>query len=339
MHKTEDLILLNMLGVGKTKLEKLSKAELQKKLKDAKNQQGLEAELDLIKKHKVRVMTIFDRDYPDILKEIHSPPLVLYVKGRILQNDEFAVAIVGSRIASIYGNATAEKLGYELASRGVVVVSGLAKGVDSSAHSGALKAHCRTIAVLGNGLKDVYPPENKRLAGEIVEKGGALISEFPMAEEPLAYNFPRRNRVISGLSLAVIVVEAAKNSGALITADFALEQDREVFAVPGKIDSATSYGTNELIKQGAKLIQTADDVLEELKLKLGDAGGGRSKPPAADLTGEEKIVYKNLSREPRYLDEIVRSSGVSVNRAAGLLLGLELRRLVKELPGKNFVRV
>ena len=291
-------------------------------------------------KYKIETLTISEKGYPKILKQIYSPPKVLYVKGKILQKDEFAVAIVGSRFASTYGLITAERLGYELASRGVVVISGLAKGIDSAAHRGALKAYGRTIAVLGNGLKTVYPPENKKLADEIIERNGAVISEFPMETPPIGMNFPRRNRIISGLSLAVIVVEAAKNSGALITADFALEQNREVFAVPGKIDSPTSFGTNELIKQGAKLVQTADDVIEELGLKLSDSKTKSDKNILKpNLSSEEAVIYKNLTTEPRYLDEIAQDTSLSVSKAMELLLKLQLKKLVKELPGKNFIKV
>ncbi len=339
MQTRENLILLNMAGVGKKKLEKSSRDELRARQEDAKNQKELKTELDLIKKYNVEVITLFDKSYPKMLKEIYDPPLVLYVKGTILKDDELAAAIVGSRFASVYGAATAERLGYELASKGVVVTSGLARGIDSAAHKGAVKAHGRTIAVLGNGLKEIYPPENRKLAGEIIETGGAVISEFPMRTEPLGRNFPRRNRIISGLSLAVIVVEAAKNSGALITADFALEQNREVFAVPGKVDSPTSFGTNELIKQGAKLIQTAQDVMSELGLELKSFKARENKPaPRPNLSSEELVIYKNLSSEPRYLDEIVQDARLSINRTMELLLKLQLKKLVRELPGKNFVK-
>lgn len=336
----DTLILLNMAGIGKKTLEKISKSELSNKIAKAKKEQGLEGELKLIKKHDVEIITIYDNSYPRLLKEIHSPPLVLYVKGKMLTDDEFAVAVVGSRFASVYGVSTAQRLGYELASSGVVVVSGLAKGIDSAAHKGALKAHGRTIAVLGNGLKNVYPPENKGLAEEIAENGGAVISEFPMAAPPLSRNFPQRNRIISGLSLGVVVVEAAKNSGALITADFALEQDREVFAVPGKVDSATSFGANELIRQGAKLIQTAEDVMDGLGLKLKEGAALHDKKaPRPNLSTDESAVYKNLSDEPRHVDEVVQDAGLPVNKTMELLFKLELKKLIKELPGKNFIRV
>lgn len=304
-------------------------------------------EQNFLKKYNIKIIKIKDKSYPDILKQIYSPPPLLYVRGKILKNDEFAVAIVGSRFASTYGVITAERLGYELASKGIVVVSGLARGIDSAAHKGALKAYGRTIAVLGSGLKNMYPPENKKLAEDIVEKEGAVISEFPVNTAPIGRNFPQRNRVISGLSLAVIVVEAAKNSGALITADFAIQQNREVFAVPGKIDSATSFGTNELIKDGAKLVQTADDVIDELKLKLKPSPScckeilrskeGLGLKPV--LSTEEESVYENLSTEPKYLDDVVHGARMPLNKTVELLFRLQLKKLVKELPGKNFIKV
>jgi DNA processing protein len=338
MIKRKELLLLNMAGVGKKTIEKLSKDELQKNIDSVRNEHDLEAELKLTEKHNVNVTTIYDRSYPKLLKEIHSPPIVLYSKGEILAEDELAVAIVGARIASVYGLRTAEKLGCELASRGLVVVSGLARGIDSAAHKGALKAHGKTIAVLGSGLDVMYPPENEKLAAEIVEKKGALVSEFPMGTPPNPKNFPQRNRIISGLSLAVVVVEAARNSGALITADFALEQNREVFAVPGKVDSATSFGTNELIKQGAKLTQTADDIIDELGLKLKASAGTKEQILRPRLSADEEQIYKNLSDDPKYIDEVMEAAKLPLAETTRLLFGLQLKKLVKELPGKNFIR-
>lgn len=287
----------------------------------------------------IETIKIGDKNYPKILKQIHKPPKELYVKGRILGDTEFAIAIVGSRIASMYGLTTAERLGYELASRGLVVVSGLARGIDSASHKGALKAHGKTIAVLGSGLDIIYPPENKKLAEEIVEKNGALISEFPMGAPPAPKNFPQRNRIISGLSLAVVVVEAAKDSGALITADFALEQNREVFAVPGKVDSATSFGTNKLIKEGAKLVQTADDIMDELGLKLKASKGSAAEALKPNISQDEKAVYESLSGEAKYLDDVVEEAKLPLNKTQEILLRLQIRKLVRELPGKHFIRV
>lgn len=212
-----------------------------------------------------RKISISDKDYPARLKNIYSPPVDLYIKGEFLPEDEIAVALVGSRKASQYGLELSEKLAYDLATRGITVVSGLARGIDSAAHRGALKAKGRTIAVFGCGIDYIYPPENKLLAEQIQERG-ALISEFPDKLSPKPYNFPRRNRIISGLSLGVVVIEAARTSGALITANFALEQGREVFAVPGKVNSDTSEGVHRLLKEGAKLVETVDDIIEELNL-------------------------------------------------------------------------
>jgi len=305
----------------------------------AEDEKDLDQELGLAKRLGVTIISTLDKSYPKSLKEIFSPPKILYLKGKMLEDNEFAVAIVGSRRASLYGIATAERLGYELASRGVVVVSGFARGIDTAAHKGALKAYGRTIAVLGNGLSTVYPPENKDIAAQIVGAQGALVSEFSMKTPPIAQNFPRRNRIISGFALGVIVVEASQRSGALITADFAMEQGRDVFAVPGKIDSATSAGTNELIKQGAKLVQNADDVLQELNLKI-DCSKERAKEelPNPNLTSEESAIYGKLSDEPRYVDEIAKEARFSIDKTVDSLLRLQIRKLVKELPGKTFIK-
>jgi len=302
---------------------------------------NLNKELDLIKKHSVKVITFLDKDYPENLKNIYDPPVVLYVKGKILPEDKLAIAIVGSRLASFYGLQTAEKLGFELASHGITVVSGLARGIDSSSHKGALKAKKRTIAVLGSGLAHIYPEEHKDLA-ERISESGAVISEFPMNTIPDKWNFPRRNRIISGLSLGVVCVEAAEKSGALITCDCALEQGREVFAVPGKVDSMTSKGTNKLIKQGAKLAQGVEDILEELNLSDSVSrqdGDSRSRIEGSALDKEESLVYTLLSSDPKYIDDICRESGIGLNRIAKILLNLEIKKFVKQLPGKNFVKI
>src|SRR3989338_9654267 len=208
----------------------------------------------------IRKITIDDKEYPKNLRNIYDPPKQLYVNGTLLGQDEMAVALVGSRRATQYGLEACEKLAYELAIRGVTIVSGMARGIDSAAHRGALRAKGRTIAVLGSGHNNIYPPENEKLYHEIV-RNGAVVTEFENDMPPLPENFPQRNRIISGLSLGVVVVVAARNSGALITANFALEQGRDVFALPGKVDSQTSFGTNGLIKQGAKLVSCVDDIL------------------------------------------------------------------------------
>jgi len=228
------------------------------------NKKAVDRLLSKIDKEGIRVLTLESPDYPSNLKNIYDPPPVLYLKGSLLPDDTLALGVVGSRTATAYGLKTAQELALGLASRGITVVSGMARGIDTMAHTGALAGGGRTIAVLGSGIDVVYPPENKRLY-EKIQKSGAVISEFIPGTKPLAGNFPARNRIISGLSLGVIVVEAAEKSGSLITADFALEQGREVFAVPGNISSGQSVGTNNLIKQGAKIVTRIEDILEEFE--------------------------------------------------------------------------
>ncbi len=302
----------------------------------------LKRELKLIDKYGAEAISYLDKDYPGNLKEIYDPPIILYVKGDIVPEDKYAVAIVGSRNASRYGITTAERLGYELAVRGFTVASGLARGIDASGHKGALQAKGRTIAVLGSGLAEIYPPEHLELAEEIA-RSGAVISEFPMETPPYKDNFPRRNRIISGLSLGVVVVEAAKNSGALITADFALEQGRELFAVPGQARVTTSFGTNTLIRQGARLAESADDVIEELSgvvrghLRAGGKEEGGTAP-AAKLNGSEGKVFNVIAEEPKSVDEIIDGASLAASEALSCLTRLELKGLVERLPGKLYAR-
>ncbi len=227
------------------------------------NNNLLKEELELCKRNNIEIISILDEDYPKDLKNIPDAPVILYIKGG-LNNSSLNIAVIGSRKASSYGLSTAKRISSQLASLGVTVISGMARGIDSAAHEGALEVSGQTVAVLGSGLLNIYPPENIKLAKQI-SQNGAVISEFSLRTPPLRENFPRRNRIVSGLSRGVVVVEAAQRSGALITADLALDQGRDVFAVPGEVDSPTSYGTNYLIKQGAKLIDSAEDVLEEYK--------------------------------------------------------------------------
>ena len=298
----------------------------------------------------IRKITLNDPEYPKNLRNIHTPPKQLYINGTLLEQDEMAVAIVGSRRASIYGLETAERLGFELAARGVTVVSGMAIGIDSASHRGALKAKGRTIAVMGSGHNCIYPSQNKKLYEEIA-KTGAVITEYEPDDPPHAQHFPARNRIISGLSLGVVVVEAAKDSGALITANFAAEQGRTVFAVPGKVSSATSSGTNELIKDGASLIQSVDDIFDELSIKE-IRGVSEEKKDHLDaklsrqteayiynsLTDDERKIYKNLSDEPMHVDDILAKAGIEHAKASKVLLNLELKKVITQLPGKLFVR-
>lgn len=282
---------------------------------------------------------ILTRDeFPPGLQMMDDRPIVLYVKGSIEDMDAVAVAVVGSRRCTIYGSNQAEKLGYFLSNRGVTVVSGMARGIDSAAHRGALKAEGRTIAVLGNGLSTVYPAENSRLFNKICGSG-AVISEFSMRTPPAPGNFPRRNRLISGLSLGVVVVEAARASGSLITARYAIEQGKEVFAVPGKAGSPTSKGTHSLIKDGAKLVESVDDVLEELG-ELGDVLAGENEARVGDnVEGDEKQILELLSvDEPLDIEDVIQESGLNPSKVSSVLMRLELKGLVKALPGKRFVR-
>lgn len=298
----------------------------------------------------IRKITIDDKEYPKNLRNIYDPPKVLYVNGALLESDETAIALVGSRRASQYGLEACERLAYELAMRGVTIVSGMARGIDSAAHRGALRAKGRTIAVMGGGHNHIYPPENEKLYNEIANTG-AVITEYEDDFEPIPRNFPARNRIISGLSLGVVVVEAAKNSGALITANFAAEQGRTVFAVPGKISSHTSSGTNELIKDGARLVQSADDIMEELSLVEMKplSGGDKEKKDKSitkmtkayiynSLTEDERKIYKILSDEPIYIDDIFNKATLNPAKGSKALLSLQIKSLIRELPGKQFVR-
>ncbi len=296
----------------------------------------LDAELARIEKAGIRVVTRDDADYPPHLREIYDPPLVLYVRGAMSERDKFAIGMVGSRRTTLYGQEMARRLSYQLARAGVTVVSGLARGIDTAAHTGALQAKGRTVAVIGCGLDTVYPPENKKLAEQIVEKGGAVVSEFPFGVKPDRQNFPMRNRIISGWCMGVVVVEANWKSGALITAKQAYEQGREVFAVPGRADSPLSRGTNKLIKDGAKLTEDAEDILSEFGYLFPKPN---AEPASAiQLTALEQQVMKAIGEEEVPVDEIIRATGLTSASVSATLLGLEMKRIVKQLPGRQYAR-
>jgi DNA processing protein len=365
MDRLEALIGLNMIpGIGSVKLAKLLevfsspedifKAPFDKLKHDAClkdeiagqinsfDQENLSRELGLIKKHKLDVLTVCDNDYPQNLKNIPAAPIVLYLKGELKQEDKLAIGIVGSRRASVYGLNNASRFAGRLSEQGFTIISGMALGVDTYAHRGALKAGGRTIAVMGSGFGHIYPRENRSLAEEIAENG-AVISEFPIEMRPLAQNFPRRNRIISGLSLGILVVQAAKNSGALITADFALEQGREVFALPGEIDTENSSGSNELIKQGAKLVSCADEIAEEFILPVAAANLKREEASGESFTPKlsnekESRLYALLCAGAMPIDELASRAGLDIPQISAILLKLELKKLVRELPGKQFIR-
>ena len=296
-------------------------------------------ELEKLEKRAYTLMTFEDGDYPVLLREIFDPPLVLYVAGRTEVLKGPAVSIVGARKPTPYGRAVAGKLAGDLASRGVVIVSGLARGIDACAHWGAVKEG-RTVAVMGSGLDVVYPEENRELAAKVLERG-AVVTEYPLGAPPLGYHFPLRNRIISGLGLGLVVVEATRHSGSLITARLALDENREVMAVPGNVTSELSLGTNWLIQTGARLVEGWEDVAEDLPSPLREdllsrKAETRERPP---LSEAEEKVFKMLPVDAQvHIDEIAERTELSVSELLGILLGLELGDLVVQNPGKNFQR-
>lgn len=295
------------------------------------------SELDRLDAAGVRAFAKVDPAYPSRLREIDDAPPVLYVRGTITQDDDWAVAVVGTRRATAYGRQATTEFARGLAASGVTVVSGLARGVDTIAHRTVLDTGGRTIAVLANGLDTIYPPENRRMAEEIAESG-ALVSDYPLGTKPRADFFPRRNRILSGLSLGTLVVEGDVKSGAMITAKFATEQNREVFAVPGSIFSPQSRGPLGLIRDGATPVAAAQDILEALDLaRLGaQLDFGRAAPPESD---DERALMAVLTREPRHIDEIATRAGLAAAIVSGTLALLELKGLVRDVGGLNFVRV
>jgi DNA processing protein len=280
-----------------------------------------------------------DPEYPVRLQEVASAPPVLYIRGAFEREDEVGIAIVGARHATAYGEDLARELAAELGRRGLTIVSGLARGIDAAAHRGVLAAGGRTLAVLGSGLDQIYPPEHEAL-GDQVTAHGALISEFPLGTPPLRLHFPRRNRIISGLSLGVIVVEAGVGSGALITAHHALEQGREVFAVPGRVHARYSEGCNRLIKAGAKLVETWEDVLSELlpQLRRRRPIKQMASPPPPALSAAERQVFDILGEGPLHIDAVIVRAGLPGGRVASALVGLEMKGVVRQLTGKVFER-
>ena len=363
MTPTEAYIVLNMLpGMGAARLRRLLDvlerperilaargAELRSvqgigpEVADAvvnwEKHVDLAAELRRIEDFGAQVITCESPEYPPLLGQISSPPMVLYVWGEVQPRDLHAIGVVGSRRASHYGLECAKKLGYQLAYAGLTVVSGLARGIDTAAHQGALAAKGRTVAVLGSGLNRLYPAENRALAEKIVESG-AVVSEFPMETPPDQQSFPIRNRIVSGWGSGLLVVEAGANSGALITAAQALEQGRTVYAVPGPINRPTSAGSNRLIQQGAKLVAGAEDVLEEFEMffpatpKL-----TASSPLAESLAGEERKIYDSIDDTETTMEQIIAKCGLPTPVVSSTLLALEMKRFVKQLPGHFFVKL
>jgi DNA processing protein len=304
---------------------------------------SIERELKVIERERIEVRSLLDPAYPVRLKMIADPPPLLYITGTLTEQDELAVAIVGARRATAAGRAVTEELSRDLAGVGMTVVSGLARGIDAAAHRGALAARGRTIAVLGCGIDRTYPPEHERLRRQIEEQG-AIVSEVPMGVPPHSHHFPRRNRIISGLSLGVIVTEAAVGSGSLITARLAAEQGREVFAVPGFVKEDTSRGTNALLKEGAALIERAQDVIDAILPQLEQSLRLRLRPSREErvsgdqLGGVEQRVYDVLSYDPLTVDDVSVTAKLPVSTVMASLLSLELRQRVKQLPGQRYLR-
>jgi DNA processing protein len=306
--------------------------DLHQALRDA----DVSAELELIARHQVHLLTLGSAEYPKTLAQIFDPPHLLYVKGSLMPADAKAVAIVGSRQCTSYGRRIAERLATGLAHKGYTIISGLARGVDGAAHRGALKAGGRTLAVLAGGLSKVYPPEHAELAGEI-EAAGAVLSEAPMGMEPLADLFPPRNRLISGLARGVIIVEAAERSGALITARQAVEQGRSVFALPGPVDSPASGGTHLLIRQGAILVRGVEDILEELE---GVSATAKEIPPSVPpgLDDTQRQLWELVKQQPQHVDDLARQLNRPIHEVTGALMMLEIKKAVRRLPGNMYER-
>jgi DNA processing protein len=320
-------------GVGPKLVRALSAA-----LRDV----NVQEELDICRQHGITALLHSQPAYPRLLKEIHDPPGVLFVRGQILPADATAIAIVGTRHATQYGLTQAQRLASGLSRAGLTIVSGLARGIDAAAHRGALSANGRTIAVLGGGVLNIYPPEHDELAAEVIERG-AIVSESPPRAPALGGTFPQRNRIITGLCLGVIVVEAAERSGALISARHAMEQGREVFAVPGRVDSRASHGCHRLIRDGAKLVQCVDDVLEELGplVEAAPREDGREIRHLAELQLNEieQQVLDAIADEPTSIDDVVVTSGLPVPRVLSTISALEMRRLIRRVSGSSVLRV
>jgi DNA processing protein len=309
-------------------------------------------EFEQVKKLGGDVLILDDGSYPNLLREIADPPITLYVRGDWQACfEQPCVAVIGSRMCSTYGENASEMLARDLATRGITIVSGLARGIDSAAHRGATQGKGRTVAVMGTGIDGVYPKENARLVREILDSGGAVVSQFPLETPPLKDNFPYRNRIISGLSLGVLIVEASERSGSLITARLATEQNREVMAVPGNITSSNSYGTNYLIKAGAKLVQQWQDVVAELPSEIAakilppkieeKSNGKRAQRDLvpADLNENERKVWSLLTAdEAMHIDVLLESSGLSFGDLNSVLVGLDIKDLIRVLPGKHYAR-
>jgi len=304
----------------------------------SKTKEKLESTLSSLSKINGRIITYWDEDYPELLRRIYYPPILLYAIGEFSESDKNSIAIVGTRMPTNYGKQNAEMFAQDLALNNITVVSGMARGIDSTAHRATLKSNGKTIAVIGSGLDVIYPPENKKLFEEICDNG-VIISEYELGTKPDAQNFPRRNRIISGISLGSLIIETKLNGGAMQTAAYAIDQNREVFAIPGNINSKQSEGPNALIQRGeAKLVTKAEDILIELNLRIKPEIGKNIPKPSFDLTLFEQNLLNALTNQPMHIDEIATTSSMSVSDCLVNLLTLEFKGLVKQLPGKMFVK-
>ncbi|MCK5086973.1 MAG: DNA-processing protein DprA [Melioribacteraceae bacterium] len=299
-------------------------------------QKQLDRELEKLEKLNANVILFSDDDYPELLKRIYFPPLILYTLGEFKENDKYAISIVGTRKPTEYGKLEANRFASKLAQQNITIVSGMARGIDSAAHRAALASGGRSIAVIGSGLDVIYPPENRKLFNDIKENG-SIVSEFEIGTKPDAQNFPKRNRIISGLSLATILVESRINGGAMRTANYALDQNREVFAIPGDLNKAESDGTNYLIqKNGAKLVREPEDILFDLELKLKPVVGINIPKPSFELSLFEEKILVTIKEEEKQIDKIADDTGLSTADCLVNLLSLEFKGLVRQLPGKVF---
>jgi DNA processing protein len=334
--------LASVPGIGRKKSEEMARS---------RDQADVDKELALAEKLGVTILTLESSDYPKLLKEITDPPHVLYMKGEFAREDSLAVAMVGSRNCSVYGQEQASRLSHQLAAAGFTIVSGLARGIDTAAHRGAIAAEGRTIAVQGCGLALVFPPENAKLADRIAGGYGALVSELPLTFEPLATTFPMRNRIISGLSLGTIVVEARRNSGAMITARLALEQNREVLAVPDRVDAPGSHGPHQLIKDGAKLVERIEDILDGLgqigalihdhAVERAAAATEETEPTLFDISqikmsDDEAAIMACFDHEAIQIDQIIEQTGLSAGKVNAGVTALQLKGVLKQLPGSYY---
>lgn len=365
MTRTEAFIALNLLpGIGPVRVRKLLEVfggpeqilaakpaeiravkgfgdELVNAITGWEDQVDLQAELQKIKDRELTILTQDDPVYPQLLREAPSPPIVLYVWGEITERDANAIGVVGSRQATHYGLAVAKKMSFQIAYNGYTIISGLARGIDTAAHEGALASKGRTIAVIGSGIGKLYPPENQALAERIATQG-AVISEFPVDYPPDKQSFPLRNRIVAGWCTGILVAEAPARSGSLITAQMASDLSRTIYAVPGNIDRPTSAGCNKLIQQGAKLVMSGDDVLDDLMVLFPTAPKAptlEQSAPAVELTGDEKTIFQAIGTDQPNIDDIIVRSALSAATVSSTLMRLEMKRLVRPLPGQRYVRL